>query len=209
MVSVQMQHLVTADRRLGLLMMNFSDGFSFTLHLCASSSSSSSLWTERNNSLSSSSSDSPWGEQKLLSTSLSPDLQAAPVDGRETITQARRERERGEGSRVGVGGRRSRGSPFCWRRATYHSHLMEQPSVNQEERGGANRYHWPLMPPPLSPEGPALQKDGSGVRSRSWDCLRCPPVPRPRTHQDSLMEFQRRDVLLPLRSPAWRRQDAF
>lgn len=24
--------------------------------------------------------------------------------------------------------------------ATYHSHLMEPPSVNQEERGGANRY---------------------------------------------------------------------
>lgn len=30
----------------------------------------------------------PSEEQKLLSTSLSPDLQPAPVDGQETITQA-------------------------------------------------------------------------------------------------------------------------
>lgn len=53
-------------------------------------------------------------------------------------------------------GQRSRGSPFCPQKTTYHSYLMEQPSVNQDERRGANRYHWPLMLHALSPEGPNL-----------------------------------------------------
>lgn len=56
---------------------------------------------------------------------------------------------------------------------------MEQPSVNQEERGGANRYHWPLILLPLSPEGPALEKYGSGSESGRGIVYGVPLFPDP------------------------------
>ena len=180
------------------------------------------LWSEQNNSLSSSSSsppssvssaDSPSGEQKLLSTSLSPDLQAAPVEG-ERPSHRPGERE-GEG-----GGVKSRGRGSEVKRKSFlltESHLSfssNGAAICQSGREGRGQQV------SLAPAAAAAVPRGPGAAERwlwgpkqvvgLFTVSACPPTLNPRDEHGlfNRVSAQTRPAAAPIASAQSQPEDA-